>query len=144
MGTNIDELLALGLSERTWIRNLPASLADLVRLIGVEPTLRLALRFGGAQVHIPKSPYRFNQQTGSRTPATLVALIGEQATMKLCAEFPRISLQLPSCLHGRLLRRLRWLSFMENGMTEREAAQAIGISRSTHYEWKRLYLEPAA
>lgn len=139
MGTNIEELLAFGLDERTWIRNLPHSLADLVRLIGLEPTLRLALHYGGGTAVIPKG----SSLASGRPLEGVLSIVGEDAAAILCERFGPMNMLIPACLHGRLTRRLRWLSLIKNGLSEREAAQRIGISRTTHYEWKRLYLEPA-
>lgn len=139
MGMNIQELLALDFSEHTWIRILPHSLASLVRLIEVEPTLRLALEYGGTTVYVPKSPWTDK----SGTPSGLIDIVGEAAAVKLCKEFGPSNMPVPSFLHARFLRRVRWLALMDGGATEREATQSAGISKTTHYAWKQLYLEPA-
>ena len=143
MGTKLKKLLALNLDERTWIRHLPNSLSELVRVVGLETTLKIAVRYGGTQMYVPS----LNALEAEDVSDGLIGLIGIDATERLIHHFgfelAGCGVAVPSCVHGRVWRRLRWLSLMNDGLPEREAGQLIGISRSTLYAWKKLYMEPA-
>ncbi len=142
MAITINDLLKLNLDERTWMRNLPHSLAEMMRVIGLEKTLKIALHYGGGSLFVPGLPWL---ERGNTSP--LIELVGVDAVYKLnhylCLDGTGSNFLIPACLHGRTWRRLRFLSLIGDGLPEREAAQLLGISRSTLYHWKKTYGEAA-
>ena len=146
MRITIEELLALNLSERAWIRNLPPLLAEMARAIGVEATLRVALHYGGTNMYLPGwASDRTECDVDAPKAWGVTKVIGEEAAIKLAdafsAGFTR-TIQVPNSLHGNVYRRLIAVAMFEKGATVRDVCQSVGVSRSRASDWKRDFVDP--
>lgn len=73
--------------------NLPASVRELISLIGLAPTLALVNKFAGQILVVPTGA-----MARSKTRSRLVEIIGEAATALLIWNFPGARLTIPRCV----------------------------------------------
>lgn len=101
---------------------LPKSLADLVKLMGFQATLKLVERFGGLPLYVPREEH-LNEEHG------IVAAIGAEAARKLSRDRGTETLEIPRA--AAYLRRVRDQLMREKYETNSasELAREFGMTR---------------
>lgn len=118
---------------------LPAILAEIAEIAGLEAALAIADRRGGARVLIPRH---------APDDHWLVEAVGREAADAICHHFAvdgadgkplgTYEVYLPLGPHGALKRaRRRLVSELENGASVRQAARKAGLTERTGWRIKR-------
>ncbi|KGD95687.1 helix-turn-helix domain-containing protein [Rhizobium sp. YS-1r] len=142
MKVTLEDLLSLGLGERSWLRNMPPTLADVARIVGIEATLRFALHYGGEGAYLPAWHGRDPE---APKKWALTTVVGEEAAIKIVDHFGGgVSFPVAAGFNGRIYRRLLAVAMLEKGATIRDVCQSVGVARTMAYEWKKLFVDPVA
>lgn len=97
---------------------LPATLAEIARIIGRDAALKVALKYGGGRLSIPRKP---------RKGGDLEATIGTDAAGKLCKAYPGDRLLIPLAKRPLIF----WLRDQDKSV--RDIALALKTSERTVY-----------
>ncbi|MEM7251283.1 MAG: Mor transcription activator family protein [Pseudomonadota bacterium] len=113
------------------LRRLPASVRELVELLGVPETVKLLRTFGGANLYVPK---RVSQRM------RLLSSVSREAAEQLCAVFGGEVIELPKADHfTRQLRDREIVRHSAAGASRAELAAKFGLSRRQIGNIRRSY-----
>lgn len=105
---------------------LPASLHQLVELVGLRATMGLVQHWGGIRVYIPEH---------AEADHVLIEKIGQDATRKLCREFGGETVDVPRAYHAvkaALYRQIRH-DYHQRGKSAAKLAREHGMTERWVY-----------